>query len=212
MELIFRYRNRYHFSGPSGIMDRVGQLQCPQSVFSVRCQGCAVQQVCRKGVQDADMLRIFTVCLDFFFFRFALIPWIVAVEAGFPLILVQAEASYLSVFADQFSTLAVNLQPVGSRQVTCGCGEHACSAVFEFQVSRYVIFNLNMMPFPFMALCLHLDRHTAQPDQQIQLVRALIQQNAAAFSCPCGPPGSGIIILLGSVPVRHDPAHALDFA
>ena len=41
---------------------------------------------------------------------------------------------------------------------------------------------------------------------------ALVQQHAAAFPGPGGPPGAGIIILLGPVPVGDDPVHPFDGA
>ena len=114
-------------------MDRIGKLQCPKSVFRICSQGRSVQQVSRKCVQYANMLWVITVCLDFFFFRVALVPGIITVEAGFSFILSQSEASDLSVFTDQFAPFAVNLQPVGSRQISCGCGKYACCAITEFR-------------------------------------------------------------------------------
>ena len=43
-------------------------------------------------------------------------------------------------------------------------------------------------------------------------MRALVQEDAAAFTGPGRAPGSGIVIFLGSVPVRHNPVHPLDFS
>ena len=61
------------------------------------------------------------------------------------------------------------------------------------------------MPFSFVAEGSHLHRHAAQPLQQIQLVRTLVQQHAATFSVPGRLPARRIIIALITIPVGDDP-------
>ena len=48
--------------------------------------------------------------------------------------------------------------------------------------------------------------------QQIEVVRTLVQKDAAAFALPGGAPAAGIVIGLRAVPVRHDPVHTLELA
>jgi hypothetical protein len=50
-----------------------------------------------------------------------------------------------------------------------------------------------------------LGRHTAYPLQEIQVVRALVQEDAAALSSPGRPPASGRVIGIGAEPIRDDP-------
>ena len=54
--------------------------------------------------------------------------------------------------------------------------------------------------------------HTAQPLEQIQLMRALVDQHAAAFSGPGASPSALIVISLRTVPVRDYPVYTLDTA
>ena len=56
-----------------------------------------------------------------------------------------------------------------------------------------------------MHMCLNAHGHSADPLPQVQIVRALVQKNASAFSTPGRAPGSGIIICLRAVPVGNDP-------
>ena len=41
---------------------------------------------------------------------------------------------------------------------------------------------------------------------------ALVQQHAAAFPRPGGPPGTGVIVFLGAIPVGNQPGNPLHFA
>jgi len=58
-----------------------------------------------------------------------------------------------------------------------------------------------------MGLCPNAIRHTADPLQQIQIVRTLVKQDAAALAFPGCPPIPGIKIRPGTVPIRDDPVH-----
>src|SRR5699024_1541228 len=74
------------------------------------------------------------------------------------------------------------------------------------------VFHLNVVPFSFMAEASDPAWHSADPLDQIQIVRALVQQYAAAFSVPGSPPAAGIVIALGPVPVCDDPVDSADGA
>ena len=68
------------------------------------------------------------------------------------------------------------------------------------------------MPFAEVHLRLDLFRHTADPLPQIEVVRTLIEQHAAALAAPGRPPGTRIVIRLRTVPVGDDPACAANLA
>ena len=58
----------------------------------------------------------------------------------------------------------------------------------------------------------HPHGQPTEPLQQIQLMRALIEQHTAALAIPRCAPRPGIVVALRAIPVRHNPDHALDFA
>ena len=193
-------------------MDGVGKLQGSQSVFRVSNQLFSAQQVRCKSIQHAHMLWIFPVRLYFFLCDFCPVPGIIALKAGYSFVFSKAVTPDLIVFANQFPTFTVDLQPVGSGEIACGRNKHACGSVVKFQIGCYVVFHFNMVPFSFMTMRLNRHRHSAQPDQQVKLMRTLIQQNAAALTGPGSSPGTRIIVFLRPVPVGDNPAHALDGA
>ena len=54
-------------------------------------------------------------------------------------------------------------------------------------------------------------RHPADPLPQVQVVRRLVQQHAAALPDPGSPPFPAVIVVLGAVPVGYDPHASFDF-
>ena len=61
-------------------------------------------------------------------------------------------------------------------------------------------------------MCLNLYGHAADPLPQIQIVRALIQKDATAFSTPGCTPSTRIIIRLRTIPVCNNPVRTPDRA
>ena len=57
-----------------------------------------------------------------------------------------------------------------------------------------------------------LRRHAGQPLQQVEVVRALVEQHAAALALPGGAPAAGGVVGLGAEPVGDDPVDAADLA
>ncbi len=64
------------------------------------------------------------------------------------------------------------------------------------------------MPLSVGKLCRNLNRHSAYPLPQIELVRALIEQHSAALPRPRRAPCARIVVCLRSVPIRDKPARA----
>ena len=56
------------------------------------------------------------------------------------------------------------------------------------------------------------NRHTHQPLPEIELVRVLVEQHAAAFPFPGGAPAAGVVVTLRAIPVGDDPVGAADLA
>ena len=56
----------------------------------------------------------------------------------------------------------------------------------------------------------HARRHAAKPLQRVKIMQALVEQHAAAFTFPSGPPAAARIIGLRAIPVGVDPVDADD--
>ena len=156
------------------------------------------------------MLRVYAVCFQRVGRGFQMEPRIVAFKTDLPFILFQVPAPDNTVFTDHFPPFTVDFKPVGSRQISCGSYKGSGRAVFKLQIGCNIIFHFNMMPFSFMAYGPDLYRHPAHPDQQIQLMGALVQQHTAAFTGPGRPPCSGVVIPLRPVPVGNQPGDSLN--
>ena len=59
---------------------------------------------------------------------------------------------------------------------------------------------------------LHRNGHPTDPLHQIQLVRSLRHQNAAALALPAAAPRTGGIVSISTIQIRDDPGAAHQFA
>ena len=158
------------------------------------------------------MLRIRAVQNDFFFMAGRLLEALRGLETVFPLADFQFVQGEFIIFGYQFRLFQRDFQAVGAGSIGGGGDKYAGCAIGEFQICRHIILHLDIVPFSVMAEGAYPGGHSADPLQQIQIVRALIQKNAAAFSVPGGSPAAGVVVSLAAVPVRNQPAHALHFA
>ena len=158
------------------------------------------------------MLGIRAVGLHNDGFAVRLAEALLAGDAPFALVDRQLLEGQHVVFAYQLAQGAGDLQAVGAGGVAGGGDEHAGRAVGELQEGGHVILDLHVMPLALVGKGMHLGRQAAQPLQQIQLVGALVEQHAATLALPGGTPCTGVIVVLGAVPVGDDPVHALDLA
>lgn len=55
-------------------------------------------------------------------------------------------------------------------------------------------------------------REAEHPLEEIEVVRALVEQHAAALAGPSRAPAAGAVVGLGAEPICDDPIHAADFA
>ena len=68
------------------------------------------------------------------------------------------------------------------------------------------------MPQPVGELGLHRHGHAADPLPEVELMRTLVEQDAAALARPGGAPVAGIVVGLRAIPVGDDPVGAADAA
>ena len=160
------------------------------------------------------MLGVLAVSLHLDDFHCRLFKSLRTGAAELPLVfgqLVQSQAgAFIGKHTYQFTHFQCDFKPIGSGSVASGGNEHAGSAVGVLQIGGHVIFHFDIVPFPFMTESTDAAGHSADPLDQIQIVGALVQQYAAAFTVPSGAPGAGIIIGLGAVPVGDDPVYPLN--
>ena len=110
--------------------------------------------------------------------------------------------------AQKRAALHHDFQPVVARHVAGGGDKHARRAVFEFHIGRHVVLNLDVVPLSVVREGAHAHGHAYHPLQKVKVVRALVQQNAAALAVPRGAPRAGIVVVLRAEPVRNQPVHA----
>ena len=111
---------------------------------------------------------------------------------------------------DQASAFQCDFETVCTRCI-CSCGdENTGCTIFKFEICGNIILNFNIMPFSIMAESTNAGWKTADPLQEVEIVRALVQKNAAAFAVPGSAPFAGIVVRLRAVPVGDDPVHAFD--
>ena len=95
-------------------------------------------------------------------------------------------------------------------RISGGGDEHAGMPVLIFHIGGHIVLHLDVLPLPVMHEGLHLFREPQDPLPEIQLMRALVQQHAAALAAPGGPPVPAVIIVLAAVPVGDEPVGPAD--
>ena len=133
-------------------------------------------------------------------------------KAVFSLIHVQLIHRQLVMLTYDLRLLKIHFKAVGPRRISCGSDEHSGSSIRKLHICGHIVLYLDVMPLSFMHKASDTHRQAADPLQQIQLMRALIQEHAAPFSVPGRSPLPGIIVVLRPVPVRDDPVHSFDLS
>ena len=115
-----------------------------------------------------------------------------------------------TVLQDKLTLCAGNFQPVRAGHLAGGGNEHAGRTVRVFGKNRRVVLDLYVVVASHVAVAGHALRHTADPLPQVKIVGRLVQQHAAALARPGGTPRTGIIVMLGAIPVCDDPHRPLE--
>ncbi len=121
-----------------------------------------------------------------------------------------AEEFDLVIFQDDLAAVGDDFEAIGAGRFAGGGDENAGSAVGIFEIGGDAVFDFDFMETPQLTKGRDGTRHAADPLQQVQLMGALIEQDAAAFALPGRPPGAGIIISLGAKPCGNDPVDAAE--
>ena len=200
----------YGLSQPGGQVHRVGQRQPADAFPPVRHQRLSPEDMGGEGVQHGGVLGVLSVC--FHLEGLALRRFEAFLAGGAPdtLVHLQAGENQPAVLADYFSLRPGDLQAVGARGVGGGGDENAGRPALKLQIGGHVVLHLDVVPLALVAEGADPDGQAAEPLEQVQLMGALVQQDAAALAGPGGPPSAGVIVALGAVPVRDQPGDALE--
>ena len=171
-----------------------------------------MQDMSGKGGENAVVLGVEAVGFDVDPFAGWLCKAFFGGIAEFPFADVQFVNRQLEIVADNLCFVHRDFKPVGAGRVAGGGDKYAGCAVWIFQIGGDVVFYLDIMPFAFMTEGGHLAGHPADPLQQVEVVRALVEQHTAAFTGPGRSPCARIIVRLGTVPAGDDPVDPFDLA
>ena len=82
---------------------------------------------------------------------------------------------------DQASAFQCDFETVCTRCI-CSCGdENTGCTIFKFEICGNIILNFNIMPFSIMAESTNAGWKTADPLQEVEIVRALVQKLSPAI-------------------------------
>src|SRR5688572_7457485 len=109
------------------------------------------------------------------------------------------------MFENQFSFFTRDLEPVCAGGFTRRRNENSGAAVWILKIGGDIVLDFNLMKPAQLAKAPDPRRTSAQPLQHIQVVRALIEQNAAALPFPGRPPAPAAVVGLGAIPIGDDP-------
>ena len=118
----------------------------------------------------------------------------------------------LVVFVNDFAAFASDFEAVGAGGFAGGGDEHARGAVGEFHVRGDVVFDLDFVVFAETAMGADAHGHAENPLEKIEVMRALVEKDAAALAGPGGAPAAGGVVGLGAKPVGDDPIYTADLA
>ena len=110
---------------------------------------------------------------------------------------------------DEPPAVAGNLEAVGAGGLAGGRDEHGRRAAVILEVRGDLVLGLDVVVLAEVAERAHARRHAEKPLEQVKIVGALIEQDAAAFALPGGAPAARRVVCFGPVPRRDDPADPL---
>jgi hypothetical protein len=116
------------------------------------------------------------------------------------------------IFEDEFAAFASNFEAVSAGSFSGGGDEDAGGAVFVLEVSGDIIFYFDVVVATDFAEATDFIGQAEDPLEEIEVVGALIEKHAAAFSAPGSAPSAGGVIVFGAEPIGDNPVDATDGA
>src|SRR5262249_17078953 len=93
-----------------------------------------------------------------------------------------------------------------------GGNESAGGAVLVFEISGDVIFDFDLVKAAELAKAADFSGHAQKPLHDVEVMKTLVEEHAAAFTLPGRAPAAAGVVGFGAEPIGHDPAHADDVA
>src|SRR5690606_1385582 len=118
----------------------------------------------------------------------------------------------LVVLIDDAAALGGDLQAVGAGGFAGGGDEDAGGAVLEGHGGGDVVLDLDVVVFAELTVGAQRHGQAEHPLEKVEVVRALVEQHAAALAAPGRAPAAGGVVGLGAEPICDDPVDATDFA
>ena len=206
--LIQRQFNR--LARPRGQMHGIGNSQSPDAFPAVCHQRLSAKNSPGKGVHNADVLLVFAVRFHVTGSRFRAGKGRFIPPREHRLRHLQPGQMQRTAVRGQCAAIAHDFKAVRAGRIPGRGNKGSGRAVRVLHVRCHVILHLDVVPFAKVHPGIDKARHTANPLPQIQVMRALIEQNAAALARPRGTPRARIIVRLVPVPVGNNPAGAPD--
>lgn len=108
--------------------------------------------------------------------------------------------------------LAGDFEAVAARSLASGGDKGGGEAAVVLQHGGDIVFDLDLMETTELAEAADALRHAEHPLEEVQVVRALVHEHAAALALPRATPAAGGVVIIGAEPVGDFPVHAADRA
>ena len=132
-------------------MHRIGKLQTSDPLGPVCNERFAAQDRACKSVQYADMLRIFAVQFDCDLMSGGLFEAACCRKAEVTFALFELEERQFVMLCYEFAAFQSNFKAVRAGSVCCGRDKNAGCAIRKFEISGYVVLDLDLVPFAVVA-------------------------------------------------------------
>ncbi len=198
---------------PGGKQDGIGEFDAADALFCWGEEFLAIEDRVGEVLQDLDVLTASVSSWDIH------VPGLWHGEGGFCF---HAELAHLRAIALEVDVGAIgdgdaallggDFQFVHAGGFTGGSDEGGSGAVVVFHDGGDIVFDFDFVETAKFAEATDLLRHAKKPLEEVQIVRALVHENASALALPGAAPAAGGIVVIGAEPVGDLPVDAADFA
>ena len=121
---------------------------------------------------------------------------------------ISLEVNFAAVGDGETALFAGDFQFVHAWGLAGGGDKGGGRAVVVLQHSGHIVFDFDLMEAAELAETTDFLRHAKHPLEEIQIVWALVHENAAALAFPRATPAAGGVVVVGAEPIGHFPMDA----
>lgn len=118
------------------------------------------------------------------------------------------EVNFAAVGDGEATLFARDFQLVHARGLAGGGDKGGGGAVVVLQHSGHVVLDFDLMEAAELAETTDFLRHTKHPLEEVEIVWALVHENAAALPFPRAAPAAGGVVVVGAEPISDFPMDA----